>query len=62
MAGKGTRLRPHTLSTPKPLIEIAGKSIERIIDLVVQNQIRVFKIGFIIERPDPNMKTCLSPY
>lgn len=27
MAGQGTRLRPHTLTVPKPLIQIAGKSI-----------------------------------
>ena len=27
MAGRGSRLRPHTLTVPKPLIPIAGKSI-----------------------------------
>ena len=29
MAGKGSRLRPHTLTVPKPLIPIAGKAIVR---------------------------------
>ena len=53
MGGRGTRLRPHTLTTPKPLIEIAGKSIvQRIVDLIKKSQSRITNVGFIIEKPD----------
>ncbi len=35
MAGVGKRMRPHTLTVPKPLLKIAGKSIvERLVDNV----------------------------
>jgi glucose-1-phosphate thymidylyltransferase len=49
MAGRGTRLRPHTLTTPKPLIRFAGKTmVEHIIDeiaLSLGNPIE--EIGFV---------------
>lgn len=33
MAGRGSRMRPHTLTTPKPLIPVAGKPIvQRIVE------------------------------
>ena len=33
MAGRGTRLRPHTHVTPKPLLPVAGRSmVERIVE------------------------------
>ena len=36
MAGRGSRLRPHTLTTPKPLIAFAGKSIvQRLVEDIV---------------------------
>jgi len=38
MAGWGTRLRPHTLTVPKPLIKIAGKRVtHRLIDELVHS-------------------------
>ncbi len=50
MAGRGTRLRPHTLTTPKPLIPIAGKAIvHRLVeDLVKVCDEKITEIGFVI--------------
>ncbi|MEL7002900.1 MAG: sugar phosphate nucleotidyltransferase [Bacteroidota bacterium] len=52
MAGRGTRLRPHTLTTPKPLVPIAGKPIvQRLVEDIAEvcNE-KVDQIGFIIGR------------
>ena len=38
MAGRGSRLRPHTLTVPKPLVPIAGKPIvQRLVEDLVEN-------------------------
>jgi glucose-1-phosphate thymidylyltransferase len=50
MAGLGKRLRPHTLTTPKPLLPIAGKPIvHRLVeDIAKVCPEKIDDIGFII--------------
>ncbi|MCC5919875.1 MAG: NTP transferase domain-containing protein [Cyclobacteriaceae bacterium] len=50
MAGKGKRMRPHTLTTPKPLLPIVGKPIvQRLVeDLSEVVSDKITDIGFII--------------
>ncbi|MBS1643942.1 MAG: NTP transferase domain-containing protein [Bacteroidetes bacterium] len=50
MAGMGKRLRPHTLTTPKPLLPIAGKPmVQHIVeDIVATSNEKVEEIAFVI--------------
>jgi len=50
MAGKGKRMRPHTLTLPKPLIPIAGKSIvERLVtDIAEMTDEPIEEVAYVI--------------
>ncbi len=52
MAGMGKRMRPHTLTTPKPLIPIAGKPmVQRIVeDIIKVCDEKVDEIAFVVGR------------
>ncbi|OFY62882.1 MAG: nucleotidyltransferase [Bacteroidetes bacterium RIFCSPLOWO2_02_FULL_36_8] len=49
MAGAGKRMRPHTLTTPKPLLPVAGKSIVEwlLIDIAKMNPGKLGEIAFV---------------
>ncbi len=50
MAGMGKRLRPHTLTTAKPLIKVCGQEIVKILckEIVKTCGVKVDNIGFVI--------------
>ncbi len=50
MAGRGNRLRPHTLTTPKPLIPLGGKPIvyRLVEDIASVCRDQIEEIGFVI--------------
>lgn len=50
MAGMGKRMRPHTLTMPKPLIPIAGKPIvQRLVEDIAEIiDEKIDKVGFIV--------------
>ena len=62
MAGYGKRLRPHTLSIPKPLIPLAGKPIvERLISTLAEMSGEpISEIAFVVGRFGEKVETSLK--
>ncbi len=62
MAGKGKRMRPHTLTTPKPLIPIAGKPIVvRLVEAIRATcTIPIRTIGFVVSELEADTHTQLT--
>lgn len=62
MAGMGKRMRPHTLTIPKPLIKIAGKPIvQRLVEMLAQSSNQpIEEIAFIVGKFDEATLTMLK--
>ena len=52
MAGMGKRMRPHTLTTPKPLLKVAGKPmVQRLVeDIARVTDEKIDEIAFVVGR------------
>ena len=61
MAGRGSRLRPHTLTVPKPLVHVAGKPIvQRLVEDLAAMTPRPFDhIAFVIGDFGPEVEADL---
>ncbi len=61
MAGQGKRLRPTTLTIPKPLIPIAGKSIVQRLTEAIAHQLphRITDIGYVVRHVDDATRRAL---
>jgi glucose-1-phosphate thymidylyltransferase len=60
LAGFGTRLRPHTYSKPKPLINVAGKPVlGHILDKLMHQDLQevVFIVGYLGDQIEQYVKT-----
>jgi glucose-1-phosphate thymidylyltransferase len=62
MAGKGKRMRPHTLTTPKPFIPIAGKPIvARLVEEIrAACTMPIHTIGFVISELEADTQARLT--
>ncbi|UCC73494.1 MAG: NTP transferase domain-containing protein [Gemmatimonadota bacterium] len=60
LAGKGTRLRPHTHTVPKPLLQVAGKAVlDYVVDDVLERldvEELIFITGHLKERVEAHVR------